>query len=105
MDDLDKNFLIWGMFLSSTLNAAVHLRKNYLENLHSTKNQEEGTIKELFDASQRLIKGQNEIPGVGQSSPKIQLSTAKVCVFSDSVVCLGNMHPKSASKWRMGKQA
>ena len=61
IDDLDKNSLIWRMFMSSSLNAAVHLGKNYLENLHSTKNQGDQTMKPLFDASQRLIKAQNEI--------------------------------------------
>ena len=32
MDDLDKNQLMWGMFMSSTWNAAVHLGKIFWEN-------------------------------------------------------------------------
>ena len=38
MEDLDVNSLMWKMFMSVTLNVAVHLRKDYLDNLHSTKN-------------------------------------------------------------------
>ena len=32
MNDLDTNLLIWGMFMSAALDAAVHLGKDYLEN-------------------------------------------------------------------------
>ena len=36
--DIDKRSLIWGMFMSSTLEASVFMGKNYSENLHSIKN-------------------------------------------------------------------
>ena len=35
--DLDTNSLIWEMSMSATVDAAVHLGTNYVENLHSTK--------------------------------------------------------------------
>ena len=38
MQDIDKRFIIWGMFKSSTLEASVFMGKNYSENLHSIKN-------------------------------------------------------------------
>ena len=38
MKDMDKRSLIWGMFMSSTLEASVFMGKNYSENLHSVKN-------------------------------------------------------------------
>ena len=104
MDDLGQNSLIWRMFMSSTLNAAVHLRKNYLEKLHSIRNQKEKpTEEQLFETSQRLIKDHTEISGVSQiywqtylwegtsslCEWTVRLSTAKVNVFSDSVLGLG----------------
>ena len=38
MQDIDKRFMIWGMFMSSTLEASVFMGKNYSDNLHSIKN-------------------------------------------------------------------
>ena len=35
--DSNKHSLIWGMFMSSTLEASVFMGKNYSENLHSVK--------------------------------------------------------------------
>ena len=67
MDDIDKNSLIWGNFMSSSLNAAVLHGKTYLENLHTIRNQEEKlTANQLSEALQRLIKDQPEISGVSQ---------------------------------------
>ena len=105
MDDPDKNLLICARFMSSTLGAAGHLGKKCLQILHSVQNQEERSLKQLLEASQRLIKDQHEIQGVleirWQAYPwwrtsllcdkAVRLSTAKVHVFLDSVVCLGRM--------------
>ena len=38
MQDIDKRSKIWGMFMSSTLEASVFIGKNYSENFHSIKN-------------------------------------------------------------------
>ena len=37
MNDLNANSLIWGLFMSGTVDAAVRLWIDYLENLHFTK--------------------------------------------------------------------
>ena len=37
MQDIDKRSMIWGMFMSSTLEASVFMGKNYSDNLHSIK--------------------------------------------------------------------
>ena len=37
VDDLDVNTLTWGMFMTVTQQAAVHLGNDCLDNLHSTK--------------------------------------------------------------------
>ena len=38
MQDIDTRSILWGMFLSSTLEASVCMGKNYSENWHSIKN-------------------------------------------------------------------
>ena len=38
MQDIDKRSMIWRMFMSSTLEASVCMKKNYSDNLHSIKN-------------------------------------------------------------------
>ena len=36
MKDIDVNMSIWGIFMTATFQAAVHLGNNNVENLHST---------------------------------------------------------------------
>ena len=95
--------------MSLTMNAAFSLGETAWTNLHSIINTEERPIvKKLFEVSQRLIREHEEdISGVSQfcwqTSPRerlsllsdeaIRFSTAKVYVFSDSVLCLGKVHP------------
>ena len=115
--DSDKHSVIWKMFLSSTLQASVFMGKNYLDNLHSIKNTEDLTMKQMFDIYEKLITDQSdEIYGIntiswGDSAWKhlsligdeevVSLSRAKVYVFCDSVLCLGKVHqnPQSNTFW------
>ena len=59
--DSDKHSVIWGMFMSSTLQAYVFMVKNYSDNLHSIKNTEDLTMKQMFDISAKLVSEQDEI--------------------------------------------
>ena len=113
----DKHSVIGGMFMSSILRASVFMEKNYSDNLHSIKNTEDLTMKQMFDICEKLITGQSdEIYGVKTinwegSSRKylslvgdeevISLLHTKVYVFSDSVLCLGkvNENPQSNTAW------
>ena len=53
------------MFMSSTLQASVLMVKNYSDNLHSSKNTEDLTMKQMFDISEKLITEQSdEIDGI-----------------------------------------
>ena len=52
--------MIWGMFTSSTSEASVSMGKNYLDNLHSIKNTEHLTMKQMFDISEKLITEQSD---------------------------------------------
>ena len=106
-----------GMFLSSTLQASVFMGKNYSDNLHSIKNTEDLTMKQMFDFSEKLITEQSdEIYGINTISWEdyswkwlslvgdeevISLQRTKVYVFSDSVLCLGKIHenPRANTAW------
>ena len=101
IDHLDVNTLIWRMFMIVTQQAAVHLGNDFLENLHSTTNLPQRTVKQLFDVTSKLVREQTEIQGTSlvdwqEDSWKrttlltdrtVRLSTAKAYVFSDSVYC------------------
>ena len=91
--------------------------ENYSDSLHSIKNTEDLTTKQMFDISVKLITEQSdEIFGIStinweHSSWKylslvgdedvISLLHTKVYVFSDSVLCLGkvNENPQSNIAW------
>ena len=66
MNDLDTNSWIWGMLMSVTLDAAVHLGKDCLENLRSAKNQPQRTTRQLFDVTKELNTDQTEIQGISK---------------------------------------
>ena len=58
MQDIDKRSMMWGLFMSSTLEASVFMGKNYSDNLQSIKNTGENlTLKKMFEISQQLILG------------------------------------------------
>ena len=112
----EKHSMIWGMFMSVTLESAVFMGKNFLDTCHSITNTRDLTLKQMFDISARLVSEQDEISGVetiGRENHSwkylsligeeriINLQRTKVFVFSDSVLCLGNIHenPQSNSAW------
>ena len=53
-----------GMFISVTLESAVLMGKNYLDNCHSITNTKDLTLKQMFDISARLVCEQDEISGM-----------------------------------------
>ena len=118
MQDIEKRSMIWGMFMSSTLEASVFMGKNYSENLHCIKNTgKDLTLKHMFDIYEKLrVEQSDEIYGVStincedfpwkqlslvNDEEVISLSHAKVHVFSDSVLCLGKVsqNPASNTVW------
>ena len=99
----EKHSMIWGMFMTVTMESAVFMGKNYLNNCHSIVNNTDLTLKQVFDISTRLLSEQDEISGLEtinweNSSWKylslvgdeevISLSNTKFYVFSESVLCL-----------------
>ena len=64
LNDLDVTNAIWSIFLNVTVQAAVHLGQDYLENLRFAKNQLLKSLKELFRVTEKLIEDQREITGL-----------------------------------------
>ena len=103
---MKTNILMWRLFMSSSMKAAIHLAPNYSENLvvFGIKNFEE--IQHLFCVTHKLISDDpEEIPTVKtitSTNPSwtrsplshdqvIKWTKAKVFVYSDSVLCFGKM--------------
>ena len=61
MEDLNMNAVMWGMFLNTTLQAAVHLGQDYDQNLRFVENHFWSSLKKLFKETEKLIKNQTEI--------------------------------------------
>ena len=113
----DEHSIIWGMFMATTLNAATFMEKNFSTIQSVVKNHESLTLKQMFDVTAQLVNNQDEINGLdkilyGKNSWTrlsliddeivINLQRTKVYVFSDSVLCLGNVlqHPESNEAWK-----
>ena len=120
-EDGEKHSMIWRMFMTVTMESAVFMEKNYLNNCQSITNTTDPTLKQMFDISTRLVSEQDEISGletVGWENYSwkylsligderiINLLRTKVYVFSDSVLCLGkilkNTQSNDAWEQRLG---
>ena len=100
-----KGIFIWGLSISTTMRAAVHLGQHQNENLVTHKNTNSQELKALFDITLKLILDQNfEILNVSTIGwtfsmvrstllhDKVTKGRTQVHVYSDSVLCLGRMH-------------
>ena len=118
-EDGEKHYMIWRMFMSVTMESAVFMGKNYLNNCHSIANAKDLTLKQMFDISKRLVSEQDEISGletIGWENHSwkylsligdervINLQRTKVFVFSDSVLCLGKIFENPPIERCMGRQ-
>ena len=63
-EDGEKHSMIWGMFMTVTMESAVFMGKNYLNNRNSIVNTADLTLKKMFDISTRLVSEQDEISGL-----------------------------------------
>ena len=111
-EDGEKHSMTWRMFMSVTMESAVLMGKNYLNNCHSIANTKHLTLKQMFDISTRLVSEQDEFSGletIGWENHSwkylsligdervINLQRTKVYVFSDSVLCLGKIFENTQS--------
>ena len=120
-EDGEKHSMIWGMFMTVTMESAVFMGKIYQNNCQSIVNTEDLTLKQMFDISTRLVSEQGEISGfetIGWENPSwkylsligdervVNLQRTKLYVFSDPVLCLGkifeNRQSNEAWEQRLG---
>ena len=115
-EDGERHSMIWGMFMAVTMEPAVFMGNNYMNNCQSIVNTTELTLKQMFDVSTRLVSEQDEISGLETivwenhswkylsligDERIINLQRTKVHVFSDSVTSLGKIfeNPESNDAW------
>ena len=111
-DSGEEHSIIWRMFMAATMNAATFMGKNFMDNQNSIMNSTDLTLKKMFDISAKLVCEQEDINNVDKihwekhswkhlsligDKTVINLQRAKVYVFSDSVLCLGRVHPHPMS--------
>ena len=116
-EDCTEHSIIWGMFMATTLNAVTFMGKNYSTMQNVVQNEENLTLKQMFDITAQTIHNEEEIycldNVVYQKNSWTQLSlindpviislqSTKVYVFSDSVLCLGKVlqHPECDEAWK-----
>ena len=92
------NILMWGLFMSSSMRAAIHLEQNYKKNLETYKFTNFEHIESLFSVAQNLvvdnpseILDSRSLCWTRSTLAHVQVkswSKAKVRVYSHSVLCL-----------------
>ena len=60
MDAYKTNVFIWGLFLTSSMIAAIHLWPNYVSNSEIYKNTKFENIENVFNITQNLIQEHSE---------------------------------------------
>ena len=116
-EDCTEHSIAWGMFLATTLNAVTFIGKNYSTMRNVVQNEDNITLKQMFDITAQTIHNDDEIycldKVVYQRNSWTKLSliddpvivglqSTKVYVFSDSVLCLGEVlqHPECNEAWK-----
>ena len=116
-EDCTEHSIIWGMFMATTLNAATFMGKNYSTMQNVVQNEENLTLRQMFDVTAQTIHNEDEIycldkvvyqknsstqPSLINDPVIINFQSTKVYVFSDSVLCLGKVlqHPECNEAWK-----
>ena len=100
--------------MNVTLQAAVHLGRDFMENLRFTKNELLKSVKQFFKVTEKLITDQTEISGlttIDYEQPMrkattllcdevVEITNAKTYDFSDSVLCLGGISDRPVEAWK-----
>ena len=116
-EDCTQHSIIWGMFMVTTLNAATFMGKNFSTMQNVVQNEENLTLKQIFDVTAQIVHNEEEIYCLDKvvyqknswtrlslinDQVIINLQSTKVYVFSDSVLCLGKIlqHPECNEAWK-----
>ena len=59
--DGEEHSMMWGMFMSVTMESAVFMENNYLNNCQSIVNTTDLTLKQMFDISAKLVTEQVDL--------------------------------------------
>ena len=99
-EDCTEHSIILGLFMTTTLNAATFVGKNFSIMQNAVKNQGSLTLKQMFDVTAQMVHNEEEIYCLDQIKNQknswtklslindpviINLQSTKVFVFSDSV--------------------
>ena len=60
-EDCTEHSIIWGMFMATTLNAVTFMGKNYSTMQNVVQNEENLTLKQMFDVTAQTIHNKEEI--------------------------------------------
>ena len=60
-EDCTEHSIIWGMFMATTLNAVTFMGKNYSTMQNVVQNEENLTLKQMFDITAQTIHSEEEI--------------------------------------------
>ena len=116
-EDCTEHSITWGIFMAATLNAATFMGKSYSTMRNVVQNGEKITLKQMFDITATTINNDEEVYCLDKIEYQrntwtqlslindpvvIGLQSAKVYVFSDSVLCLGKVlqHPECNQAWK-----
>ena len=91
MDDLDVNMAIGGIFLNTTLRAAVHLGQDCEASLRYVKNQLWSSVKQLFNETGKLIRGQ-PAPSRGTQSQTVRAERRIISYYDEVHRTLPEQH-------------
>ena len=116
-ENCTEHSIIWRMFMDITLNAATFMGKSYSTMQNVVQNEENLTLKQMFDVTAQTIHNEDEIycldKIVYQRNTWTQLSlindpviislqSTMFYVFSNSVLCFGKVlqHPECNEAWK-----
>ena len=101
------NVLIWRMFMTSSMKAAIHLGPNHVSNSEIYKNTKFEDIESVFNITQKLVREHSEeilnvkrawsihhlswARSVLANDQAMKWAKAKVCVYAESVLCVRQM--------------
>ena len=92
------NAAIWGLFMNTTPQAAVHLGQDDDQNLRFVKDRFWSSLKKLFKETQKLIKNQTVIIGVSMIDYEEHTLSATSLLW-DKIYQISNAKTSSPTGW------
>ena len=98
--DLKTNVLIWGLCMSTTMKAAVHVGPNYTENLKENRNTYFEELKNLFHVTWRLVLDRQEdgVPKAGPKQAAAATRGSRTCVCASTLLRSGTRSVRRANQ-------